>query len=184
MLNQFQEYKIKMKKSDKNVIVAELQELFENNSFVYITDASGMTAADTNKLRRELFKNGVKMRVAKNTLIKLAMQNSSKNFGDLKTTLSGSSAIMVSENLKAPALSIKNFRANGDSPKLKGAFIDSAIFIGDNQLGTLASLQSKEDLLAAVIALLQSPVKNVLSALQSSGQNITGILQTLSNKEN
>ncbi|MCO6495393.1 MAG: 50S ribosomal protein L10 [Bacteroidetes bacterium] len=173
-----------MKKTEKNVIVAELQEIFDNNSFVYITDASGMTAADTNKLRRELFKNGVTMRVAKNTLIKLAMKNSSKDFGELVDTLKGSSAIMVSENLKAPAVAIKSFRGSAESPKLKGAFIDSALFIGDNQLGALSTLQSKEDLIAEVVALLQSPIKNVLSAVQSSSQNITGILQTLSNKEN
>ncbi|MCZ2128810.1 MAG: 50S ribosomal protein L10 [Bacteroidia bacterium] len=173
-----------MKKTEKNVIVAELQEIFENNSFVYITDATGMTAADTNSLRRELFKNGVTMRVAKNTLIKLAMKNSSKDFGELPDTLKGSSAIMVSVNLKAPAVAIKGFRGAKETPKLKGAFIDSAIYIGDNQLSALASLKSKENMLADIISLLQSPVMNVPSAINSSSQNITGILQTLSNKEN
>lgn len=173
-----------MKKSEKNVIVSELQEIFENNNFVYIADASGLTAKDTNKLRRELFKGDVQMRVAKNTLIKLAMQNSSKEFGELENILKGSSAIMVSDNLKAPAFAIKTFRGKNTIPQLKGAYIDSAVFIGDDQLETLTNLKSKEDLIADVIALLQSPVKNVISGLQSAGNNISGILQTLSEKEN
>lgn len=173
-----------MKKSEKNVIISELQEIFENNNFVYIADASGLTAKDTNKLRRELFKGDVQMRVAKNTLIKLAMQNSSKEFGELENILKGSSAIMVSENLKAPAHAIKTFRGKKTIPQLKGAYIDSAVFIGDDQLETLTNLKSKEDLIADVIALLQSPVKNVISSLQSAGNNISGILQTLSEKEN
>jgi large subunit ribosomal protein L10 len=172
-----------MKKSQKTEVVSELQDIFENNNFVYISDTSGMSANDTNKLRRELFKSGVQMRVAKNTLINLAMQNSSKDFGDLTTVLKGSSAIMVSENLKAPAQAIKKFRgAKGTTPKLKGAYIDSAVFIGDNQLDVLTNLKSKEDLVADVIALLQSPVKNVISSLQSGGSNLSGILKTLSEK--
>jgi large subunit ribosomal protein L10 len=172
-----------MKKSQKTEVVSELQDIFENNNFVYISDTSGMSANDTNKLRRELYKSGVKMRVAKNTLINLAMQNSSKDFGELTTILKGSSAIMVSENQKAPAQAIKKFRGSkGTKPQLKGAYIDSAVFIGDDQLESLTNLKSKEDLVADVIALLQSPVKNVISGLQSGGANLSGILKTLSEK--
>jgi large subunit ribosomal protein L10 len=173
-----------MKKNQKNTVISELIDIFDANDFVYITDASGLSANDTNKLRRELFKNGVQMRVAKNNLINLAMQQSSKEFGELSSVLKGSSAIMVSENLKAPALTIKNFRKKGDKPQLKGAFIDSAVFIGDDQLDTLTNLKSKEDMVAEVLSLLQSPVQRLMSGLQSSGHSITGILKTLSEKEN
>jgi large subunit ribosomal protein L10 len=173
-----------MKKSEKNAIVAELQEIFDANNFVYITDTTGMTAVNTNKLRRELFHSGVKMRVAKNTLIHLAMKNSSKDFGELTNVLKGSSAIMVSENAKAPAQAIKKFRGKTTIPLLKGAYVDTAVFVGDDQLDALVNLKSKEDLIAEVISLLQSPAMNVISALQSGGQNITGILKTLSEKEN
>jgi large subunit ribosomal protein L10 len=173
-----------MKKNQKNTVIAELIDIFDANDFVYITDASGLSANDTNKLRRELFKNGVQMRVAKNNLIHLAMKQSSKEFGELATVLKGSSAIMVSENLKAPAQTIKNFRKKGDKPQLKGAFIDSAVFIGDDQLDTLTNLKSKEDMVAEVLSLLQSPVQRLMSGLQSSGHSITGILKTLSEKEN
>lgn len=183
MLNQFQEFK-KMKKSEKNLVISEIQEILDNNDFVYIADASGLSANDTNQLRRELFKSGVTMRVAKNTLINIAMQNSSKDFGELSDVLKGSSAILVSENLKAPAQAIKKFRKKDAKPQLKGAYIDSALFIGDDQLDTLTQLKSKEDLVADVIALLQSPVQQVLSGLQSSGNTLAGILSTLSEKEN
>jgi large subunit ribosomal protein L10 len=173
-----------MKKSDKNLVVAELQEILENNNFVYLADASGMTAIDTNKLRRELFKSGVTMKVAKNTLIDIAMKNTSKEFGKLHEVLKGSSAIMYSENLKAPAIAIKKIKGKGEKPQLKGAYIDSAIFIGDNQLDELINLKSKEDLIGDVISLLQSPVKTVISQLQSSGNTLSGVLKTLSEKEN
>jgi large subunit ribosomal protein L10 len=173
-----------MKKSEKNVVVSELQEIFNNNSFVYIADASGLSANDTNKLRRELFKSGVSMRVAKNTLINLAMEQSDKDFGELSSILKGSSAIMVSENQKAPAQAIKKFRGKGAKPELKGAFIDSAVFIGDDQLEALTQLKSKEELVADIIALLESPIKQVISGLQSSGNTLSGILKTLSEKEN
>jgi large subunit ribosomal protein L10 len=173
-----------MKKSEKHAQVAELKEVMEANNFIYVADTSSLSANDTNKLRRELFNNGVKMRVAKNTLINLAMQESSKEFGELTSILKGTSAILVSENQKSPAIAIKKFRAKSDRPVLKGAYIDSAIFIGDNQLEALTQLKSKEDLIGEVITLLQSPAKNVISGLKSSSSKLAGILQTLSEKEN
>lgn len=171
-----------MNRTEKEAVVAELTETFRNNNFVYLADTTGLTANATNQLRRMLFENGVSMRVVKNTLVKLAMENSGKDFGDLVGQLKGTSAVLVSENLKAPAVSLKKFRANGDKPVLKGAFIDNGIFIGDNQLDALVNLKSKEDLIGDVIALLQSPARNVISALQSSGHKLAGIVKTLQEK--
>ncbi len=171
-----------MNRAEKEAVVAELTETFRANNFVYLADTTGLTANATNQLRRQLTENGVTMRVAKNTLVKLAMENSGKDFGDLLGTLKGTSAVMVSENLKAPAVTLKKFRAGTDKPLLKGAFIDSGIFIGDNQLDTLTNLKSKEDLVGEIIGLLQSPAKNVISALQSSGHKLAGLVKTLQEK--
>lgn len=173
-----------MNKAEKHELVAELTATFNNNSFVYLTDTNGLSANATNKFRRLLFENGVTMRMAKNTLIRRAMENSDKDFGNLTEVLKGTSCILVSESQKAPAEVLKKFRANSDVPLLKGAWIDSAVFIGDDQLNALVTLKSKEDLVGEIIGLLQSPAKNVISALQSNaGQKIAGLVKTLSERE-
>jgi large subunit ribosomal protein L10 len=123
------------------------------------------------------------MKMAKNTLIKRAMQDSGKDFGDFMDLLKGTSCILMSENQKAPAKAIKKFRDKGEIPLLKGAWIDSSVFIGDNQLDALTNLKSKEDLIGEVIGLLQSPAKNVISALQSNaGQKLAGLVKALAEK--
>ncbi len=171
-----------MKKQEKVAIVAELKEHFNSNGFVYLADTDGLSANQTNQLRRLLHENGVSMRMVKNTLLSLAMQESEKDFEEFLNgnILTGTTCVMFSENIKAPAKSIEKFRKSSDKPLLKGAWVDGAVFIGDQHLSELTKLKSKEDLLGDVIALLQSPAKNVISGLQgSAGQKIAGLVKAL-----
>ena len=128
------------------------------------------------------FKAGVKLSVVKNTLLEKAMVSSSKDFGDLMDTLIGNTSIMIAESSSAPAKVIKNFRKKSEKPILKGAMIDEDIYLGDDQLEILFAIKSKEELIGEIIALLQSPAKNVISALKSSGGKLSGIIETLSKK--
>lgn len=171
-----------MNKEDKAVIIAELTEQFTTYNNVYVSDSSGLTAAADNSLRRELYKNGIKMIVAKNTLIQKAMENSGRDFTGLFGTLKGTSALMFSNDMKAPANAIKSFRKKGDKPALKGAWIDSDVFLGDASLEDLLKLKSKNELIGEIIGLLQSPAKNVVSGLQSGGNKLAGIIKTLSER--
>lgn len=171
-----------MKREEKEAIVSDLAAKLRDHKFVYITDASGITAINTNHFRRELHKRGIKMQVAKNTLIRKAMEQSGNNFGELANNLKGSSAVMFSEDAKSPALAIKDFRKDNEKPSLKGAYIDTDIYVGDNQLEFLIKLKSKQELIGEIIGLLQSPASNVISALQSSGGKLAGIVKTLSER--
>lgn len=170
-----------MNREQKEQVVAELTETFKNNNFVYLADTTGLSAINTNKFRRLLFENGITMRMAKNNLVRIAMENSGKDFGDLKDKgLVGSTLVLTSESLKGPALSIKKFREKGEIPRLKGAWIDNSVYLGDSQLDVLVNLKSKEDLIGDIIHLLQSPAKNVIGALQSNaGQKIAGLVKAL-----
>lgn len=172
-----------MNKIEKQQIVTELVETLNNNPFVYLADTDGLTAGDTNAFRRLLFENGVSMRMVKNTLVKKAMEVSDKDFGDLVSVLKGTTCVMFAENAKAPAKTIKKFREKSDKPLLKGAWIDSSVFIGDDQLTNLINLKSKEDLIGDIIHLLQSPAKNVIGGLQANaGQKIAGLVKALSER--
>ncbi|MBS3913108.1 MAG: 50S ribosomal protein L10 [Bacteroidetes bacterium] len=172
-----------MNKTEKQAVVAELTETLKASNFVYLADTTGLSANQTNKFRRLLFDSGVSMKMAKNTLIKRAMQDSGKDFAELMDILSGTSCLLISENQKAPAHVIKKFREKSERPVLKGAWIESSVFVGDNQLDALANLKSKEDLIGEVIGLLQSPARNVISALQSNaGQKVAGLVKALSEK--
>jgi large subunit ribosomal protein L10 len=169
-----------MKREDKNKIIDSLVESFTRYGSFYITDISNLTVEKTNMLRRKCYASNIKLRVAKNKLIQKALERIEGNdYSALFPTLKGSSAIMFCETVNMPAKVIKEFRQKNDKPLLKSAFIDSAVFIGDNQLDALAALKSKNELIADIIALLQSPAKNVISALQSGGNKISGILTTL-----
>jgi large subunit ribosomal protein L10 len=171
-----------MKKHEKEEIVNSLAEQFRNHRFVYITDTANLSAAKDNNLRRSLHKQGIKLQVAKNTLIRKAMEVSGNDYGDLPTILKGTSSIMFSDDAKSPALAIKEFRKSNEKPLLKGAYIDTAIFIGDNQLDVLTKLKSKNELIGEVIGLLQSPAQSVISALQSGGNTLAGIVKTLEDR--
>ncbi|MEN9317585.1 MAG: hypothetical protein RL712_155 [Bacteroidota bacterium] len=169
-----------MNKADKLTVVAELTETFKSNNFVYLADTTGLSANDTNKLRRMLFERGVSMRMVKNTLLRIAMEESGKDFGALKDALKGTTCVMTAEAQKAPAESIKDFRGATQSVVLKGAWIDNAVFLGDDQLATLVKLKTKEDVIGEIIGLLQSPIKNVIGGLQASGpQKIGGLIKAL-----
>ena len=148
-----------------------------------MTDISGLNSIETSNLRRLCFKSGVKLEVMKNTLLEKAMTASDKEFGDLLDTLKGNTSVMVADVGNAPAKVIKDFRKKSDKPILKGAIIESDIYLGDDQLELLANIKSKEEIIGEIILLLQSPAKNVISALKSSGNKLSGIIKTLSERE-
>jgi Ribosomal protein L10 len=171
-----------MRKEDKQLVIDSiLNELNACPNF-YLTDVSDLNADKTSQLRRQCFNAGIKMIVVKNTLLHKAMEKTGKDYGDLYQTLKGCTALMLCETGNAPAKLIKNFRKTSDRPILKGAFIEECSYIGDNMLDTLVNIKSKNDLIADVIALLQSPMKNVLGALQSGGHKLSGIIESLSEK--
>ncbi|MCC7233176.1 MAG: 50S ribosomal protein L10 [Bacteroidia bacterium] len=174
-----------MKREEKDVIIGEIAELLDKYPNVYITDTSSLTVSRTNDLRRLCFNKGVKMLVAKNTLIRKAMERKNADgYRDIFQSLKGTSALMFSETGNAPGRLIKDFRKASDKPVLKGAWVETAIFLGDNQLDMLASLKSKNELIGDIIALLQSPAKNVISALSGGGGKLAGIIKTLSERPN
>jgi large subunit ribosomal protein L10 len=172
-----------MTREEKSRVIEDLTAQLADNTTIYLADISGLNALNTSNLRRACFKANVKLAVVKNTLLAKAMESSDKDFGDLPSTLKGNTSIMFSETGNAPAKVIKEFRKKSDKPLLKGAFIEEAIFIGDDKLDTLVSIKSKEEVIGDIIGLLQSPAKNVVSALKSGGGKIAGILKTLSEKE-
>ena len=172
-----------MKREEKDVIIGEITVLLNKYPTIYITDTTSLSVAKTNQLRRLCFNKGVKMLVAKNTLIQKAMEKKDTDgYQEIFASLKGTSAMMFSEVGNVPARLIKEFRKKTDKPVLKGAWIDTAIFLGDNQLEILCNLKSRNELIGDIIALLQSPAKNVISALSSSGGKLAGIVKTLSER--
>jgi large subunit ribosomal protein L10 len=171
-----------MTKEQKAQEIQELTEALSSVKNLYLTDIAGLNAVQTSALRRACFKANIKLSVVKNTLLAKAMEASDKDFGELKDVLKGNTSLMFSEVGNGPAKLIKDFRKKSEKPLLKGAYIEEAIYIGDNQIDLLQAIKSKEELIADVIALLQSPAKNVVSALQSGGSNLLGILKTLSER--
>lgn len=170
-----------MKKSDKSLMIEELKEKFSKSTNFYLADSSSLPVAKINELRRICFEKGVEMRVVKNTLARKAMEHhdDSKGFAPLYDSLHGPTTIFFSEVGKLPANIILDFRGNGDKPFLKAAYIESGIFIGDDQLEILKNLKSKEELIGEIIGLLQSPAKNVISALKSGGSTLAGLVKAL-----
>jgi len=168
-----------MKKEEKHDVVLALTETIAEYGNFYITDTANLSVAKVNDIRRKCFDNGIKMQVAKNSLIRKAMEASQGDYSEIFDVLKGSSSILFSKSANAPAKLIKQLRKTGDKPLLKAAYIDSSVFIGDNQLDALVNLKSKEQLVADIIALLQSPAKNVISGLQSGGNKLAGIVKTL-----
>jgi len=168
-----------MNKEEKYELVLALTEQMKEFGNFYITDTSNLTVAKVNDIRRKCFENEITMKVTKNSLIKKAMDNIEGDFTPLYDVLKGSSSIFFSKSATAPAKLIKLLRKKGEKPILKAAYIDSSIFVGDNQLDTLINLKSKEQLVGEIIGLLQSPAKNVISALQSGGNILAGVVKTL-----
>ena len=169
-----------MNKEEKVKVVEELKGQLNDYKSIYLTDIAGLDAMQTSKLRRECFNSNVKLSVVKNTFLERAMSESETDFGELKDLLKGNTTIMLSESGNSPAKVIKKFRKDGEKPILKGAFVDEAIYIGDDQIEALFNLKSKEEVIGEIITLLQSPAKNVISALKSSSGKIAGLVKTLS----
>jgi large subunit ribosomal protein L10 len=171
-----------MRKEDKKQLIESLTEQLGKHNNFYLADTSTLNAEDTSNLRRMCFNRGIEMRVVKNTLLRKAMEQSEREFDELYGTLKGNTSLMFAEAGNAPAKLIKEFRKKSKYPILKAAFIEEMTYVGDEQLDFLASIKSKDELIADVVALLQAPMNNVLSALKSGGNKLSGILETLSEK--
>ncbi|TDH27822.1 50S ribosomal protein L10 [Segetibacter sp. 3557_3] len=162
-----------MTKDQKNEAIEVLKEKFNQYNNFYITNTEALSVAQVNKLRRICFDKNVEMKVAKNTLIRKALEGiDSARYSGVFDSLNGVTALLFSENAKEPAMIISSFRAEnkGEKPVLKAAFIDTDVFVGDDQLEALKTLKSKQDLIGEIIGLLQSPAKNVISGLNAGGK--------------
>ena len=171
-----------MTREEKLNVIQDLTAQLGSNSIIYLADISGMNASATSDLRRACFKANIKLAVVKNTLLAKAMDASDKDFGELSEVLVGNTSIMYSDTGNAPAKLIKNFRKKTTKPLLKGAYIEEAVYVGDENLEALINIKSKEEMVGEIIGLLQSPAKNVISGLKSGGGKLAGILETLSEK--
>jgi large subunit ribosomal protein L10 len=173
-----------MRREEKIAIIDSLAEILKEYSHFYLTDTAQLNAADTSALRRKCFENDVKLIVVKNTLLKRALEMSEGNFEELYPILKGTTSIMFTNSGNTPAKLIKEFRKKHDKPVLKGAYVQESVFIGDKMLDALVAVKTREELIGDLVFLLQSPARNVISALQSGGNKLHGVLETLSKKEN
>ena len=172
-----------MTRQEKHEIVEKLSQKLNENSIFYLADISDLDAQSSSSLRRLAYKRNVSVNVVKNSLLKKALEAAEGSYDEFYDVLKGNTSIMFSEVGNAPAKLIQEFRKKKDRPILKGAYIEEAIFIGDNQIETLTQIKSKEELIGDIIMLLQSPAKNVISALKSGGNTISGLVKTLSERE-
>jgi large subunit ribosomal protein L10 len=169
-----------MTRIEKDQLIDELVQMLTEKNVVYLTDASGLDSEATTSLRRECYKKDIRVRVVKNTLLRKAMERTEgREFAELYDVLKGQTALLVGDIGNAPARVLKEFRKKHDMPILKGAYVEEATYLGDNNLEALTNLKSKEELLAEVIALLQSPMKNVVGGLNSGGNTLSGLVKAL-----
>ena len=173
-----------MNREEKNEMIATIEEMLNKNNNFYLADISGLNAEQNSALRRLCYKREVSLKVVKNTLLKKAFEKNETDYTELYNVLSGNTSIMQSEAANTAAKVIKEFRKKNDKPILKAAYLEEALYIGDENLSTLADLKSKEELIGDIITLLQSPAKNVISSLQSSGNKLAGIISTLEKNKN
>ncbi len=172
-----------MKRSDKQIIIDSLTEQINSSNHFYLTDISELNASDTSDLRRLCFKREVKLIVVKNTLLRKAIEKSEKQADELYDVLKGNTSVMLSDNGNVPAKLIKEFYKLHKKPVLKGAYVEESVYVGENQLEALIAIKSKNELIADVVSLLQSPMQTVMSQLKSGGNILHGVLQTLGDKE-
>jgi large subunit ribosomal protein L10 len=170
-----------MRKEDKAKVVEDIANILSAYNTAYVADISGLTVAKSNELRRICYKRGVKLKMVKNTFLKRAMEQLETDYSEIYPALNGTSAIMVAETGNLPAHIIKDFRGKASIPAVKAAYIEECVYIGD-QLDFLCAIKSRDELLGELMGLLQSPVRNVISALQSGGAKLSGIVKTLSEK--
>ena len=169
-----------MTRTEKDQLIDELVQMLTEKNVVYLTDASGLDSEATTSLRRECFKKDINVRVVKNTLLRKAMERTEgREYTDLYEVLKGQTALLVGDVGNAPARVLKEFRKKHDMPVLKGAYVEEATYLGDNNLEALTNLKSKEELVAEVIALLQSPMKTVVGSLNSGGTTLSGLVKAL-----
>ena len=173
-----------MRREEKDVIIENLAQRLNDTKHFYLTDISELNAEETSDLRRKCFEKEVSLLVVKNTLLRKAMEKSDGEYNDLYDVLKDSTSIMFCETGNIPAKLIKEFRKTMEKPILKAAFVEESIYVGDDQLDTLSNIKSKDELLGDLLALLQSPALNLVSALALSGSELAGALKTLSEKEN
>ncbi len=172
-----------MKSKEKKVIIDSLMDQIDSCSHFYLTDISGLNASDTSDLRRLCFKRDVKLVVAKNTLLRIALGQSNKNVEELYDVLKGNTSVMFTETGNVPAILIKEFSRKRKKPVLKAAYVEESVYLGEDQLDVLISVKSKNELVADLVALLKSPMQTLLSQLQSGGTIIHGVLETLKERE-
>jgi len=169
-----------MTKEEKNQFIDEIAQKLNDTGVVYLADVSAMTVESSNNLRRQCFQKNVSLQVVKNTLLRKAMERvEGKDYSEMYDLLKGNTSIMLAEAGNAPAKVIKEFRKKSDKPVLKGAWVEEAVYVGDESLEALVNIKSKDELIGDIIMLLQSPTKNVISSLQSGGSKLSGILKTL-----
>ncbi len=172
-----------MTKAEKTLAIEELAVKFTDSKYFYVTDCSELNVETINKLRRTCFEQDIQLKVVKNTLIRKALEKAAEknqeNYEELYTVLKGASALMFTETGNAPAKLIKEFRGKEERPILKAAFVESDVYVGDNQLESLINIKSKEELIGDIILLLESPIKNLIGSLQSGGNTISGLLKAL-----
>jgi large subunit ribosomal protein L10 len=168
-----------MNKQEKNEMIATLQGMLNDNTNFYLADISGLTAEENSALRRLCFKREVSLKVVKNTLLKKAFEKNDTDFSELYSVLVGNTSIMQSEAANSAAKVIKEFRKKNEKPTLKAAYLQEALYIGDENLSALADLKSKDELIGDIITLLQSPAKNVIASLQSGGNKLSAIVKAL-----
>lgn len=174
-----------MNREEKAIIIDSLTEKLQEYPHFYLADTSGLNAEQTSKLRRACFDKSISLIVVKNTLFTKALEKAEKADEGLVDILKGSTAVMFSQTGNAPAKLIKEFRKSSDKPVLKGAYVEECVYLGDNVLEDLVNVKSRDELLGDLIALLQSPAKNVISALKSSSADkVAGLVKTLSEREN
>ena len=172
-----------MRKEDKGAIIAQLGELMQQYPHFYLVDVEGMNAEATSALRRKCFQSNIKMVVVKNTLLHKALEATEVDFSALYDVLKGSTAVLFTEVANQPAKMLKELKSKKvEKPALKAAYAEEGMYVGAEQLDTLVSIKSKNEVIAEIVALLQSPAKNVLSALQSGQNTIHGVLKTLGEK--
>jgi len=174
-----------MTKEEKLVVINNLADQLNAYPHFYVTNIEALNAEQTAKLRRKCFESDIKLVVVKNTLFTKALEKVEKADADLVNVLEGSTSVMFTNTGKAPAVLIKEFRKSCDKPLIKAAYVEGCVYVGDNQLETLCNIKSREELIGDIVALLQSPAKNVISALQANaGQKIAGLVKTLEERNN
>ena len=168
-----------MNRKEKNEMILALEGMLSDNANFYLADISGLTAEENSALRRLCYKREVSLQVVKNTLIKKAFEKNDTDFSELYDVLVGNTSIMQAEDPSTAAKVIKEFRKKNEKPILKAAYLEESLYIGDNNLSALADLKSKDELIGDIITILQSPAKNVITALQSGGNKLSGIVKVL-----